>query len=245
MKFILCMAFVYHAFICNTTYISALPYRGLAKRIGNPILYSMQKWLRKAHLHFTVEDTIDSNETDWKKSFVIKYNTSSFGNDNGNDNGNNTHQNVTQASVNIQSEVDISHTITLNTSSIWGLDRIHENIHFHSYSIRKSVHPKWRKKRIPNHILGCDMRYPLKEENEKEVEKIRNMYNKLQQIRFLENNNIGVEDKLQIIEDYSILKNINKKEESLDEKESALFENIKTQFTRKGEITEMWWFYDW
>jgi hypothetical protein len=48
-----------------------------------------------------------------------------------------------------------------------------------------------------------------------------------------------------MIEEYSSVKNLNKKRESLDESDSALFENIKRQFTRKGEITEMWWFYDW
>jgi hypothetical protein len=100
-------------------------------------------------------------------------------------------------------------------------------------------------KTIPMNILGCDMRYSYKEDNEKEVEKIRILYNKLQQIQFLENNNIGVYDKLQMIEEYSSVKNLNKKRESLDESDSALFENIKRQFTRKGEITEMWWFYDW
>jgi hypothetical protein len=133
-----------------------------------------------------VEDIIDDNETDWKKTTIIKYNATS-----------NT----------------IPNTIP--------------------------------KKTIPMHILGCDMRYPLIENNEIEVAKIRTLYNKLQQIQMLQSNNIGIYDKLQIIEKDSILKNINKKEESLDESDATLFEKIKMQFTRKGEITEMWWFYDW
>jgi hypothetical protein len=142
----------------------------------------VNKMISKTQLAFTVEDIIDDNETDWKKTTIIKYNQT-------------------------------------NTT------------------IPKKI--------VPMHVLGCDMRYPIKENNEKEIAKIRTLYNKLQQIQVLESNNIGIFDKLQIIEKDSIIKIFNKKKESLDENDATLFEKIEQKFIRKGEITEMWWFYDW
>jgi hypothetical protein len=96
---------------------------------------------------------------------------------------------------------------------------------------------------VPMRIMKCNIIYPYQDDNEKEAAKIRTLYNKLQQIHFLENNNIDIVDKLQIVEHHSIIKRCNKTNKSLDENDAKLFE--KLQLKQNIENAELRWFYDW
>jgi len=101
------------------------------------------------------------------------------------------------------------------------------------------------KQKIPRHIWGCDMRYPEKEENSKEIEKIKKMYNKMEALKMLESNTIDMETKMLLIDNYSILTPPELEEETLEESDKTILDNIRARLNRTAEITEFWWFYDW
>lgn len=110
------------------------------------------------------------------------------------------------------------------------------NTNYYSQNIPKNLS---KKVIIPRNILGCDMRFPEKEENSKDIEKIKKLYNKLESIKLLENRHISIEDKLQFIEMNSIIK-LNKPIQYHD-----INESIDLKLNRTYEITEDWWVYDW
>jgi endonuclease IV len=101
------------------------------------------------------------------------------------------------------------------------------------------------KQKIPRNILGCDMRFPEKEDNAMEIEKIKKMYNKLDALKMLESNTIGIEDKMRIIDNYSILTPPELDEEPMEESDKKLLDSIRMRLNRTAQITEFWWFYDW
>lgn len=92
---------------------------------------------------------------------------------------------------------------------------------------------------IPRNILGCDMRFPEKEENSKDIEKVKKLYNKLESIKLLENHRISIEDKLHFIKMNSIIES-NKSIQYHD-----IDQSIDLKLNRTYEITEDWWVYDW
>lgn len=97
----------------------------------------------------------------------------------------------------------------------------------------------------PKDILGYDMRFPKKEINPIEIEKIKKMYKKLEALKSLESNTIGLEDKMQIIDNYSIITPIELHEKNMEESDKTLLDSIRMRLNRTAEITEFWWFYDW
>ena len=98
-----------------------------------------------------------------------------------------------------------------------------------------------KKKKVPTNVLGCDMRFTQKD-SDAQIRKIQALYNKMEVLKTLQSSNIGTEDKLRIIENYSIITPPELYEETTDKN---LLDTIRSRLNRSAEITEFWWFYDW
>lgn len=110
------------------------------------------------------------------------------------------------------------------------------------YNTTNSIVPK---QKVPKYISGYDMRFPEKEKNSFEIEKIKKMYNKLEALKMLESNTISIEDKMRLIDNYSIITPVDLHEKNIEESDKSLLDNIRKRLNRSAEITEFWWFYDW